>query len=77
MEEAKQVVRRLFDAFAEDPSALPEEHRARVEELGRRAIADYIAGMTDRFALKELARLGLAGSADDAILGAALSPRAD
>ena len=75
MEEAKEVVRRLFKTFADDPSALPEDHRGRAEVLGRRAIADYIAGMTDRFALKELARLGLAGSADDAILGVALLPR--
>ncbi|HWS75328.1 MAG TPA: deoxyguanosinetriphosphate triphosphohydrolase, partial [Quisquiliibacterium sp.] len=60
MDRARQVVRRLFDAFAEAPARLPDEHRARAERLGLRAIADYIAGMTDRFALRELDRLGLA-----------------
>ncbi len=60
MDRAREVVRLLFDAFAEDPGRLPGEHRARVEVLGLRAIADYIAGMTDRFALRELGRLGLA-----------------
>lgn len=64
MERAKSVVRRLFDAFAEDPARLPDEHRERVQRLGLRAIADYIAGMTDRFALRELVRLGLAESGE-------------
>ncbi len=58
MDEAKHVVRRLFEAFADDPSALPEEHRERVEKLGRRAIADYIAGMTDRYALEGAGEAG-------------------
>jgi dGTPase len=70
MDAAREAVRRLFDAFAADPARLPDEHRERVGRLGMRAIADYIAGMTDRFALKELARLGRAEDLD-----AALSPR--
>jgi len=69
MEDAKQVIRRLFGAFDADPAALPPEHRERVARLGRRAIADYIAGMTDRFALKELARLGLADEAASTLRG--------
>jgi dGTPase len=46
-EGAKQVVRALFEAYRSDPAALPAQH----------AIADYIAGMTDRFALREHERL--------------------
>ncbi len=61
MDDAKRVVTQLFDAFQRDPGALPDEHRQRTETLGVRAIADYIAGMTDRFAIRELGRLGLGG----------------
>ena len=57
MNRARGVVRRLFGAYAAEPSRLPEEHRARVEAIGLRAVADYIAGMTDRFALREHQRL--------------------
>ena len=57
MGRARGVVRRLFDAYAADPSQLPAEHRERVQAIGMRAVADYIAGMTDRFALREHARL--------------------
>jgi len=46
-ESAKQVVRDLFEAYRADPAALPAQY----------AIADYIAGMTDRFALREHERL--------------------
>ena len=57
MDRACRVVRQLFDAYVADPSLLPDEHRERVGTLGLRAVADYIAGMTDRFALREHARL--------------------
>ena len=60
MDEAKATVRRLFAAYASEPALLPDEHRERAQRLGMRAIADYIAGMTDRFALKELERLAAA-----------------
>ena len=54
-ESARQVVRDLFAAYAADAAQLPEQHAARLPRL--QAIADYIAGMTDRFALREHARL--------------------
>jgi dGTPase len=54
-EGAKQVVRELFAAFVARPDLLPAEHAAREPQLA--AIVDYIAGMTDRFALAEHARL--------------------
>jgi len=57
MGRARHVVRRLFDAYAADSSRLPDEHRERAQAIGLRAVSDYIAGMTDRFALREHARL--------------------
>ncbi len=62
---ARRVVRELFDAFFADPGLMPAEHGAtgtRREAAhgpsGRaRAVADYIAGMTDRYAILEHRRL--------------------
>jgi len=61
---ANRVVRDLFGAFFGDPALMPDEHEARTRlELvpgpaGRaRAVADYIAGMTDRYAILEHGRL--------------------
>jgi dGTPase len=57
-EQADAIVRRLFDAYMSDPSAMPTEWAAKATGQGRaRAVADYIAGMTDRFAIAEHARL--------------------
>jgi dGTPase len=52
---ARRVVADLFAAYYGDPATLP----AAVSRQTRlhRAIADYIAGMTDRFALREHQRL--------------------
>jgi dGTPase len=55
---AEGVVRDLFDIFLNDPGLMPEEWsdaaaQAGSEELRARTVADYIAGMTDRFALEE------------------------
>ncbi len=52
---ARQVVRELFSAYVEQPMELPADYRAAAYR--RRAICDYIAGMTDRFAIREHARL--------------------
>jgi len=54
---SKRIVRELFDAFEQEPRLLPTDHQTRVSEQGPRAIADYIAGMTDRYAIKEHRRL--------------------
>ena len=54
---ARRVVSRLFGAFDDDVRLLPRQHVARHEELGARAIADYVAGMTDRYAIREYRRL--------------------
>ncbi len=52
---ARQVVAELFSAYTAVPQELPEEHRQR--PALHRTVADYIAGMTDRFALREHHRL--------------------
>lgn len=51
---AREVVQELFLAYQTSPTELPQEHRG--GNLAR-AVADYIAGMTDRFALREHERL--------------------
>jgi dGTPase len=56
--EAGRVLGDLFRAFREDPGRLPAHVRARFAIDGEaRAIADYVAGMTDRFALAEHRKL--------------------
>jgi dGTPase len=53
--QAQTVVRELFFAYMAQPSAMPA-HYAGQDDLAR-AVADYIAGMTDRFAAREHERL--------------------
>ena len=62
---ANTVVRGMFETFFARPELLPSEHaesardmEAQAGERGRaRAVADYIAGMTDRYAIVEYERL--------------------
>jgi dGTPase len=62
---ARRVIAALFEAFFNDPGLMPEEHESTASRLelalgpaGRaRAVADYIAGMTDRYAILEHRRL--------------------
>lgn len=58
---ARRVVSDLFALYVDEPECLPEEWRPGAEQLDRtrraRHVADYIAGMTDRFALDEHRRL--------------------
>ncbi len=54
---ARRILRELFQAFLDEPRLLPVDHRQRAERDGPRAIADYVAGMTDRYAIKEHRRL--------------------
>jgi len=62
---ARRVITQLFDAFMADEKLLPPEHRVVVNEtvesppemLRARAVADYIAGMTDRYAILEHRRM--------------------
>jgi len=62
---ANCVVTGLFELYFSDPSSMPQEHAEKAEqwadeqgETGRaRAVADYVAGMTDRYALSAYQRL--------------------
>ena len=60
---AQRIVKGLFGVFFDDPRSLPHDVQRRIEgqdggEPERaRAVADYVAGMTDRFAIAEYRRL--------------------
>jgi dGTPase len=55
---ARRTVTRLFETYLENPSLLPFKHQRRAhEEPIERVVCDYIAGMTDRYALEEYKRL--------------------
>ncbi len=60
-DKARRVVGDLFGRFLAEPATLPEEWRSRMNGAANaasaRIVADYIAGMTDRFALDEHHRL--------------------
>jgi len=66
---ARRVITALFETFFDDPGLMPEEHAANAARFGAahgesgraRAVADYIAGMTDRYAILEHRRLFDAG----------------
>jgi dGTPase len=56
--DAERVLTDLYRTYRDTPRQLPPQVLARFDEEGEaRAIADYIAGMTDRFALAEHRKL--------------------
>jgi dGTPase len=51
---AERIITELFNAYREEPDMLPPQYQELVAERGlERTIADYIAGMTDRYAIEE------------------------
>jgi len=55
---AENVLTSLFEGYVEEPNMLPPEFRELVEKRGlERTICDYLAGMTDRYAITEYERL--------------------
>ena len=60
---AQRIVKGLFEIFFDDPRTLPLDVQRRLDDRGRdpaeraRLVADYVAGMTDRFAIAEYRRL--------------------
>ena len=55
---AQRIIHDLFNAFVADPRLLPPQYQAMAaSESVERATADYIAGMTDRYSMKEHRRL--------------------
>jgi len=65
MDEARGTLKELFEAYLRDPTLLPPEHQAVISRADAeggisaraRVVADYVAGMTDRFAFIEKTRL--------------------
>ena len=57
---ADRTVRALFEAFVDEPAQLPPDTQANISEKDGdlyRVVCDYIAGMTDRYAIAEYRRL--------------------
>lgn len=55
---AERVLEKMFTAYMQNPRLLPKSVRLRIDNANRaRVVCDYIAGMTDRFALQEHQRL--------------------
>ena len=59
--QARRILAEMFQLFMTEPGVLPTEWSSRLEgldETGRaRIICDYVAGMTDRFAIEEHRKL--------------------
>ena len=55
---AERILSDLFEAYTSEPATLPRHIHPWIEERGlQRAVCDYIAGMTDRFAIEEHRKL--------------------
>ena len=55
---AQDMLRQLFEYYRRDPDQLPPDFQTiRVEEGTERAVCDYIAGMTDPFAVERFKEL--------------------
>ncbi|MYN29534.1 deoxyguanosinetriphosphate triphosphohydrolase [Duganella levis] len=56
---ASRIVRELFESFMAEPVLLPPDYQDKSGDVNKQArkIADYIAGMTDRYAIREHRRL--------------------
>ena len=54
---ARRIIGDLFNAFLEDPRLLPPQFNQLEGSAHARAVADYIAGMTDRYAIREHRRI--------------------
>lgn len=58
-DKAKRFIQSLFNVYLQNPELFPPEFRARIDKDKniKRVICDYIAGMTDRYALEEYKKL--------------------
>jgi dGTPase len=55
---AERIITDLFRAYIKEPAILPDHVQGWIEERGlERTVCDYIAGMTDRFAVEEYQKL--------------------
>ncbi|MDD4912934.1 MAG: deoxyguanosinetriphosphate triphosphohydrolase [Sideroxydans sp.] len=58
---AHRIINELFQAFMADPRMLPPQFNPDIESERARSVSDYIAGMTDRYAIGEHRRLFFVG----------------
>jgi len=57
-DKAGRIIRDLFQSYSAEPLQLPPRYQERIEREGlQRVVCDYIAGMTDRFAMDDHRRL--------------------
>jgi dGTPase len=57
-DKAGRILRDLFESLVREPRQLPPRFQQQIEREGvHRVVCDYIAGMTDRFALQEHRKL--------------------
>lgn len=54
---ARHIITELFQAFMTDSRLLPPQFQYQASKDQARAVADYVAGMTDRYAIKEYRKL--------------------
>jgi len=56
---ARRIIGELFNAFMGEPKLLPPDYQVAAGEVAQQArkVADYVAGMTDRYAMREHRRL--------------------
>ena len=59
---SNNIISKLFDFYIKNPDSLPEEYYDRAKKIQNKTelvilISDYIAGMTDRYAIKEYKEL--------------------
>ena len=55
---ARRIIKELFEAFMQEPRLLPPDYQVPTDvQKQARKVADYIAGMTDRYAMREHRRL--------------------
>jgi dGTPase len=56
--QAQSALARMFEGYLAQPELMPERFQRRSHSAGlRRTVGDYLAGMTDRFAMREFERL--------------------
>jgi len=55
---AERIITEIFNAYCKEPAMLPYDYQEIIEKRGlARTTCDYIAGMTDRYAIEEYQKL--------------------
>ncbi len=65
---AQRIISDLFEVFMKDVRLLPPQFQIHAEADRARAVADYIAGMTDRYAIREHKRIFAVGDLSESLI---------